>query len=261
MKHDHRHHVPGDRRNRGPRRPSVIDPLTGASWERRGWRPDDLGAGSSADHHSGPTGRPEHGHGGSAGPERGYGRGFGPGGGFGGPRGEFDGRFRGRGPGRGPGRRAGRGDIRAAVLLLLSEQPMHGYQLIQEIAQRSDGRWRPSPGAIYPALALLEDEGLVGITADSGRKLASLTEAGAAYVTENAAEIGSPFDDAAARPNHPGRALRGALEALGAAAGQVVRTGTEEQATAALAVLDRARRDLYLILAGEPTPTTPTETD
>lgn len=241
MKHDHYPHIPGDRRERGPRRPDVTDPITGRQDGRR-WRPEGSGPG--------------------------FGFGFGPGfGGPRGPRGGFDGiqedlenafgpRGRGRGPGRGPGRRAGRGDIRAAVLLLLSEQPMHGYQLIQEIGQRSDGRWRPSPGAIYPALALLEDEGLVVITADAGRKLASLTEAGTAYVTENAAELGSPFEDAQSRPGHPGRPLREALEALGAAAGQVGRTGTDEQATAALAVLDRARRDLYLILAGEPaTPT------
>lgn len=192
-----------------------------------------------------------------------YGEGFDPRRGAFYPRGEHGGGPRGPrgfggpgfgGPGfggRGPGRRAGRGDIRAAVLLLLKEQPMHGYQLIQEIGERSGGQWRPSPGAIYPALSLLEDEGLVVITAESGRKLASLTEAGTAYVTENAEQLGSPFEDAASRPTSPGRNLRGALEALAAAAHQVVRTGTDEQATAALAVLERSRRDLYLILAGD----------
>ncbi|WP_315096805.1 PadR family transcriptional regulator [uncultured Cellulomonas sp.] len=178
------------------------------------------------------------------------GRGFGPGFGPGGPRG-----FGGPGfGGRGPGRRAGRGDIRAAILLLLAEEPMHGYQLIQQISERSGGTWRPSPGAIYPALNLLEDEGLVAITAESGRKMATLTEAGGTYVTENAEQLGSPWEDAASRPASPGRALRGALEALGAAAHQVARTGTDEQATKALEVLDRARRDLYLILAGDATP-------
>ena len=175
----------------------------------------------------------EHGH-----------RGFGPGGPGFGPGGR----------GRGPGRRAGRGDIRAAILLLLAEEPMHGYQLIQQIGERSGGTWRPSPGAIYPALNLLEDEGLIAITSESGRKMATLTEAGGTYVTQNAEQLGSPWEDAASRPASPGRALRGALEALGAAAHQVARTGTDEQATKALEVLDRARRDLYLILAGDPTP-------
>ncbi|MDQ0375464.1 PadR family transcriptional regulator [Cellulomonas humilata] len=175
-------------------------------------------------------------------------RGFGPGGprGFGGPG------FGPGGRGRGPGRRAGRGDIRAAILLLLAEEPMHGYQLIQQIGERSGGTWRPSPGAIYPALNLLEDEGLIAITSESGRKMATLTEAGGTYVTQNAEQLGSPWEDAASRPTSPGRALRGALEALGAAAHQVARTGTDQQATKALEVLDRARRDLYLILAGDP---------
>ena len=196
--------------------------------------------------------------------EHGGHRGFGPGGprgfggpGFGGP-GFGPGGPRGFGGpgGRGPGRRAGRGDIRAAILLLLAEEPMHGYQLIQQISERSGGTWRPSPGAIYPALNLLEDEGLVVITAESGRKMATLTEAGGTYVTEHAEQLGSPWEDAASRPTSPGRALRGAVEALGAAAHQVARTGTDEQATKALEVIDRARRDLYLILAGDPTPTT-----
>jgi DNA-binding PadR family transcriptional regulator len=189
-----------------------------------------------------------------------HGRGFGGPGfggpGFGGP--GFGGPgFGPGGRGRGPGRRAGRGDIRAAILLLLAEEPMHGYQLIQQIGERSGGTWRPSPGAIYPALNLLEDEGLVAITAESGRKMATLTEAGTAYVTDNAEQLGSPWEDAASRPASPGRALRGALEALAAAAHQVARTGTDQQATKALEVLDRARRDLYLILAGDTTPTTP----
>ena len=161
-------------------------------------------------------------------------------------------RLRPGGRGRGPGRRAGRGDIRAAILLLLAEEPMHGYQLIQQIGERSGGTWRPSPGAIYPALNLLEDEGLIAITSESGRKMATLTEAGGTYVTQNAEQLGSPWEDAASRPTSPGRALRGALEALGAAAHQVARTGTDQQATKALEVLDRARRDLYLILAGDP---------
>ena len=168
---------------------------------------------------------------------------------------EFDPRARGfhRGPGRGPGRRAGRGDIRAAILLLLSEQPMHGYQIIHEVADRTGGTWRPSPGAVYPALAMLEDEGLVALTQQSGRRSAGLTEAGTAYVAEHRDELGSPFDDAAARPAHPGRALRDGMEALGAAAAQVARSGTEEQVDQAVAVLDKARRELYLILAGQPT--------
>jgi len=186
-----------------------------------------------------------------AGPEGRGGPGFGPGFGPGshGPR-------RHGGRGRGPGR-AGRGDVRAAVLLLLSDQPMHGYQVIQEIAERSEGQWRPSPGAVYPALNLLQDEGLVEISADGGRRLATLTEAGTAYVAEHAAELGDPFADAAGRGGRSRRELRAGVEAVAAAVHQVARTGTDEQAKAAAELLERTRRDLYLILAGPVAPDAP----
>src|SRR5215204_4698819 len=104
------------------------------------------------------------------GPRRGRGRGGG---------GQFG--FPGFGPPRGP--RARRGDVRAALLVLLAEEPRNGYGLIQEIERRSDGVWRPSPGSVYPALQLLEDEGLVRPAAD-GRKLFELTDEGRAHVAE-----------------------------------------------------------------------------
>ena len=182
---------------------------------------------------------------------------FGPGGGFGpggfgpggfGP-GGFDpgARWRRRGGGRG---RAPRGDVRAAVLLLLAEQPMHGYQLMQAIGERSGGRWTPSPGAIYPTLAQLEDEGLVSVTADAGRKLATLTEAGRSAVEELRGSGNDPFAGAADGP--PAADVRGLLEQLHGAVRQVARTGTEAQLTAAAEVLAQARRALYLLLAEGP---------
>lgn len=200
--------------------------------------------------------------GGAQGPGDGPGAGFGSAGRGGGPDDGRDGHGgRGghghggphgpRGPRRGPGSRAGRGDIRGAVLMLLSEQPMHGYQLIQEITERSGGRWTPSPGAIYPALNLLEDEGLVTITADSGRKLASLTPEGTAYVGEHREHLMAPWDRATGQNAHPARALREAMEALGGAAHQIARTGTDEQTAQAVRTLEKARRELYLVLAGE----------
>ena len=209
---------------RHPRHPfmsTTTDPTAerGRSRRRRGDFPDAPYEEGFDPRRGGPRGAFPHEH------HEGHRGGFGPGGprGFGGPG------FGPGGRGRGPGRRAGRGDIRAAILLLLAEEPMHGYQLIQQIGERSGGTWRPSPGAIYPALNLLEDEGLIAITSESGRKMATLTEAGGTYVTENAEQLGSPWEDAASRPASPGRALRGALEALGAAAHQVARTGTDQQ--------------------------------
>ena len=193
----------------------------------------------------GPERRGGHRHGGP-GPGHDFGSGFGPfGPGFG-PGWDF-------GPGRGRGgrRRAGRGEIRAAILLLLAEQPRHGYQIITELAERSEGRWRPSPGAVYPALAQLQDEGLVALSDDGGRRLADLTEAGRAYVEEHRDELGTPWEAiGGGRPLH-GRELFVALRGLAGAVEQVARTGTTAQAEAARTVVDRARREIYLVLAGD----------
>jgi DNA-binding PadR family transcriptional regulator len=154
-----------------------------------------------------------------------------------------------RGP-RGPRGRAARGDVRAAVLLLLAEQPMHGYQLMQAIAERSGGRWTPSPGAIYPTLSQLEDEGLVTVTHESGRKLATLSEAGRAHVEERRESWPDPFGGA--QGGGPSVDIRGLLEQLHGAVRQVARTGTDAQLAAAADVLAQARRALYLLLADGP---------
>lgn len=158
-------------------------------------------------------------------------------------RGHFSGR------GRPGGRRGGarRGDIRGAILLLLSEQPMHGYQLMQEMAARTDGAWRPSPGAIYPALSLLEDEGYVVITREGGRKLAALTDEGRAHIDSNHDASSDPFTELREAGDHGG--LRNALEALAGAVRQVARTGTPAQRTRVEQALVEARRTVYLVLA------------
>src|SRR5215831_16458020 len=94
---------------------------------------------------------------------------------------------------RGP--RARRGDVRAAALALLAEEPMNGYQIIQAIAERSDGVWRPSPGSVYPALQQLEDEGLVRAeAAEGGRRAYQLTEEGRSYVEAHPEEVRAPWD-------------------------------------------------------------------
>jgi DNA-binding PadR family transcriptional regulator len=150
-----------------------------------------------------------------------------------------------RGGGRG---RVPRGDVRAAVLLLLAEEPMHGYQLMQTIGDRSGGRWTPSPGAIYPTLNQLEDEGLVSVTADSGRKLVTLTDAGRTHVDQQRAAWPDPF----AGGGSAGGNLRGLLEELHVAARQVARSGSDAQRAAAGEILGSARRSLYLLLADGP---------
>jgi len=180
------------------------------------------------------------------GPDRGR-RGFGgPGFGFG-----FGdpgwGRPHGGGPRRGP---RPRGDVRAAILLLLAEQPRHGYELIQEIAERSDGAWTPSPGSIYPALSALEDEGLLVIEPVAGRKTASLTEAGEEYVADERERLGDPFTVADSERGSS-RAFRDEIRALAEAFTQLARVGTPRQQEAGLAVLIAARKDLYRILADD----------
>ena len=151
---------------------------------------------------------------------------------------------------RGGRGRAPRGDVRAAILLLLAEEPMHGYQLMQTIADRSGGAWRPSPGAVYPALSQLEDEGLVTLTVESGRKLVTLTDAGREYVEARREGWADPFG-AAAGPR-PGAELRDLLEQLQGAAREVARSGSEAQVAAAATILGDARRALYLLLAEGP---------
>jgi DNA-binding PadR family transcriptional regulator len=160
------------------------------------------------------------------------------------------GRRRGRpfGPGQAFGRRAGRGDIRAAILALLVEEPMHGYQIIQELAERTGGVWRPSPGSVYPTLQQLEDEELVRETAsDSGKRVYELTDAG----REQAASTEAPWN---ADPGESEDALV-TLRDLGfqvlAATRQVAHAGTTAQIEAAQTVLRDARRALYRLLAEE----------
>ena len=155
--------------------------------------------------------------------------------------------------GRQRGRRRGnkRGDVRAAALLLLSEQPMHGYQLIQEISERSNGIWTPSPGSIYPVLQQLEDEVLVSFDRVDGRKTATLTDEGTAYVEENRAELGTPWQAVAEHGGAEHLNLRMSLQGLVVAWKQIAKVGTTEQRKQATKVLEDASRSMYRILAGD----------
>ncbi|MEU5497750.1 PadR family transcriptional regulator [Streptomyces griseofuscus] len=173
------------------------------------------------------------------------GTGFGPGGpGFGpgfGPWGH-----RGRG---GPRGRARRGDVRASILALLKERPMHGYEMIQEIAERSGGAWKPSPGSVYPTLQMLEDEGLIVSESEGGKKLFSLTDSGRGVAEEGPQ---APWEEASRGVDWEALGeIRQAGMGLMEAFGQVWKTGTKEQREKALAVVNEARKKLYLILADE----------
>ena len=131
---------------------------------------------------------------------------------------------------------------------------MHGYQLMQAIADRTNGAWRPSPGAIYPTIAQLEDEGLVVIRPDSGRKLVTLTDAGRDHLAANKETMADPFT-AITEQGGGSHDLRGAVEQVRGATRAVALSGTDAQIAAAQEILTQARRSLYLLLAEDPQPT------
>ncbi len=167
---------------------------------------------------------------------------FGPGGPFG-PRGPLGGRGRGR---------ARRGDVRQAVLALLAEEPMNGYQAIQAMAERTGGGWRPSPGAIYPAVSQLEDEGLIEPFDNNGAKAYRLTEAGQLVASEIDPKPWDAFN-ADNAPEHPEvlRSMWKEFSSLAMAAQEITRSGSRAQQQQAAQILAETRRSLYGLLASD----------
>jgi len=154
-------------------------------------------------------------------------------------------------PGFGRAQKAGRGDVRAAILALLREGPRNGYQIMSEIEERSGGAWRPSPGAVYPALQQLADEGLIEAEESSGRRAFRLTDEGRRYVEENPEMARAAWESMAqGEPGEmPGLFVQAAR--LGGSIVQVARDGTPDQIHAAEALLEQTRRTMYQILAGQ----------
>jgi DNA-binding PadR family transcriptional regulator len=147
--------------------------------------------------------------------------------------------------GRGGGSRVRRGDVRAAVLALLAERPMHGYEMIQELEARTNGLWRPSAGSIYPTLQLLEDEGLVLGEESGGKRRFSLTDAGRAEAEKLDRP---PWEEVSDEGEGHASSLRDAAFQLGAAIIQVARTGSEGQIAKTRDILNDARRRVYTLL-------------
>jgi len=175
--------------------------------------------------------------------------GFGPRGGMG-PRGGGPRGGRGESGRRGPRNGRARGDIRAAILVLLAEQSRHGYDLIRAIEDRSGGLWTPSAGSIYPTLQALEDEGLLTIDTVDGRRNASLTAEGLAWVQEHAEHHRGLFETDGA--GDAAGSLRAELLDLRHAAMHVARRQDRgDLAAAALEILVKARKDMYRLLADD----------
>jgi DNA-binding PadR family transcriptional regulator len=178
----------------------------------------------------------------------GAGGGFGPGfGGFGpGPGGPgFGGPRR---PGFGAGSRVRKGNVRSAILSLLSQSSNNGYGIIKDIAVHTDGAWRPSPGSVYPALAALQAEGLISTTGEGRRTEFELTADGRAYVGEHASEMAAVWEEVSEEAG-VSLELRTSIGKLMGAVHQISVDGTEEQLRAVTAALDEARRTIYKLLS------------
>jgi DNA-binding PadR family transcriptional regulator len=177
----------------------------------------------------------------SRGKGRGRGDGFGPG---------FA-RHGGFGPGFGRGPKARRGDVRAAILALLAEEPMHGYQIITELIERSGGVWRPSPGSVYPTLSALEDQGLVTADSSEGRRVFSLTAEGRT-AAEAAGDGPTPWEEAAGGDRSVADLMDLMVQVIKATK-QVAQAGTPGQIRSVGEILTDTRRKIYLVLAdGDP---------
>ena len=147
----------------------------------------------------------------------------------------------------GGGHRARRGDTRAAALALLAERPMHGYEMIKELDERTAGAWVPSAGSVYPTLQLLEDEGLIEGEESEGRRRFSLTDAGR---QENQARTGEPpWEEVTAGYDPELLRLRRSAHQLLAALRQVADATDGEERKRVRELLDDTRRKVYGILA------------
>lgn len=160
--------------------------------------------------------------------------------------------FPGRGWFGGPrgGRRARRGDVRSAILAVLAEKPLHGYDLIRELEERSHQMWHPSPGSVYPTLQMLEEQGLLTSVEQDGKRVYSITEAGRAELATRQERSGGtqPWDEAREGGERFGP-LFGALSQLGAAAMQAARTGNPSQVDRVVQIVSEARKKVYAVLS------------
>lgn len=153
---------------------------------------------------------------------------------------------------RGP--RVRRGDVRSAILAVLRDEPMNGYQVISTIAERTQGAWKPSPGSVYPTISQLEDEGLVVTDADQGRKVVRLTDEGRAYAEEHAEELAAvwqPFAEPERQERPDYAQLKPEIGRMMSAVWQIASTGSEQQKRDAIDVLIDTRRRLYGLLADD----------
>jgi DNA-binding PadR family transcriptional regulator len=148
----------------------------------------------------------------------------------------------------GPRSKVRRGDVRMAIVDVLAVEPMNGYQVIQQIAERSSGEWKPSPGSVYPTLQQLQDEGLIQEQGEGGRRTFELTDDGRAYVESHLDELAATwraFDEGEPDPDD----LRPVIGQVMGACWQVAVTGTMPQQAEAMQILRDTKQRLFRLLA------------
>ena len=141
-----------------------------------------------------------------------------------------------------------KGDVRSAVLRLLNESPMHGYQLIHEIEERSGGAWKPSPGSVYPTLQMLVDEGLLESKETKGRRTYSLTPTGVEFAAAEA-DKPAPWETGFERPTGPRGTLAMSGVKIAKAAAEVARVGSPEQMEKAAQVIEETAKKISAIVS------------
>ena len=149
------------------------------------------------------------------------------------------------------GPRARRGDIRAAILALLAEQPRNGYQIMQELAERTNGMWRPSSGSVYPTFQQLEDEGLVSLVSSGSGRNYQLTDKGQAYVKAHPDEVTAPWESMGGDAREQMGEFRALVVEVVSAVRQVMASGTGAQVADARKILKNTRKALYHLLADD----------
>ena len=153
------------------------------------------------------------------------------------------------GPPQPPGPKANRGDVRAAILALLREGPRNGYQIMSDIEERSNGAWRPSPGAVYPALSQLADEGLISDERSGGSRVFSLTDAGRQYIEEHPEQARGAWESSEQQEAWQVPGLFAEAARLGSGIVQLAQAGSPAHLAEAERLLRNTRRELYRILA------------
>ncbi len=155
-------------------------------------------------------------------------------------------RRRARGPRRGFFRA---GEVRIALLSLLSEKAGHGYELMKRLEERSGGLYRASAGTVYPVLQQLDDEGLVEVRADGGKKVYEITEAGQEELRSQEERVERIWRRAKKWEEWGCRMGPDTIE-VGSAIGRLTKTAlvvasaSEEKAEKVLEVLRRSRAEI-----------------